>query len=196
MSQLAPLVAGLLVFFLGHALPRAFGIRERLVASVGENTYRGLHSLVSLMGLALIVHGFSVYRAAGYIPLWEVPRFFNHIAILLVWPAMILIAAAFLPGTIKAKAKHPLLAAVKLWALVHLVVNGDLGSVLLFGSFLVWAILTRIRLKRAGSGELLPGAEIVTPSKRNDILAVLIGTGLTLALVFGLHAKLIGVSIL
>lgn len=195
MSQLLPLLAGLVIFMTGHALPRWFGLREAMVARMGQGGYRAVHSLSSLVGLALIVYGYGFYRAQGYIPLWEVPRFFNHIAILLLWPAMILVAAAWLPGTISAKAKHPLLAAVKLWALVHLILNGDLGSLLLFGSFLALAVVTRIRLGRLGSGEALPGASSM-PSTRNDILAIVIGTLITGAMVMGLHRMLIGVSIL
>lgn len=195
MAQLAPLVLGLVVFLVSHALPRWFGIREALVARFGKVPYQAVHGVLSLLGLGLIIYGYGHYRASGYIPLWEVPRFFNHIAILLLWPAMILLFAAFLPGAIKAKVKHPMLAGVKLWALVHLVLNGDLGSVLLFGAFLFLAVITRIRLSRLGEAEVLPGAGQAT-SMRNDILAVVLGSALTGALVMGLHRILIGVSIL
>lgn len=195
MSHLLPLIAGLALFFASHALPRWFGLREAMVEKMGQGAYRVLHSLASVAGLGLIIYGYGAYRAQGYIPLWEVPRFFNHIAILLLWPAMILVAAAWLPGAISAKAKHPLLAAVKLWALVHLILNGDLGSLLLFGSFLALGIATRIRLKRLGTTEALPGA--ASPAApRHDIIAVLIGTLITAAMVMGLHRVLIGVSIL
>lgn len=195
MSQLLPLLAGLVLFLVGHALPRWFGLREAMISKMGQGTYRILHALVSLVAVALVIYGYGHYRAQGYIPLWAVPRFFNHIAILLLWPAMILVAAAWLPGTISAKAKHPLLVAVKLWALVHLILNGDLGSLALFGSFLALAVVTRIRLGRLGSSEALPGAAKV-PSARNDIIAVLIGSIITAAMVMGLHKALIGVSIL
>jgi uncharacterized membrane protein len=195
MSQLAPLVLGLVVFLVGHVVPRFGGIRENLVARWGQGAYRGLHSVLSLLGLGLIIYGYGAYRAQGYIPLWAVPRFFNHIAILLLWPAMILIAAAWLPGTISAKAKHPLLAGVKLWALVHLIINGDLGSLLLFGSFLAMAVVTRIRIGKQGGGERVPGA-LATPALRNDLAAIIIGTAISAAMIMGLHKYLIGVSIL
>ncbi len=195
MSQFAPLIAGLALFWGGHALPRWGGLRERMVARSSLGVYRGLHALVSLAALGLVVYGYGHYRALGYVPLWEVPRFFNHIAILFLWPAMILLAAAWLPGRIKAGAKHPLLVAVKLWALVHLVLNGDLGSLLLFGSFLAFAVLTRLRLRRLAAQEALPG-EGLAPGARNDILAVLSGSLITAALAMGLHETAIGVAIL
>lgn len=195
MAQLAPLVLGLVVFLVGHALPRWFGIREALVARFGKGPYQAVHGVLSVLGLGLIIWGYGHYRAGGYIPLWEVPRFFNHTAILMLWPAMILLFAAFLPGTIKAKAKHPMLIAVKLWAIVHLIINGDLGSLLLFGSFLFLAVATRIRLARLGESEVLPGAGQAA-STRNDILALVLGSALTGAMVMGLHKLLIGVSIL
>jgi uncharacterized membrane protein len=195
MSQLLPLLAGLVIFLSSHALPRWFGLRETMVEKMGQGPYRVLYSLASLGGLALVIYGYGHYRAQGYIPLWAVPRFFNHIAILLLWPAMILVAAAWLPGAISAKAKHPLLAAVKLWALVHLILNGDLGSILLFGAFLALAVITRVRLGRLATGEALPGASTV-PSTKNDVIAVLLGTLFTLAMVMGLHRMLIGVPVL
>jgi uncharacterized membrane protein len=189
------LVLGLALFILGHVVPRFAGIREALVARLGQGAYRGLHSVLSLLSLGLIIYGYGVYRAGGYIPLWAVPRFFNHIAILLLWPAMILLAAAWLPGTLSAKAKYPLLVAVKLWALVHLVLNGDLGSFILFASLLAMAVVTRIRIGKQGTGEHIPGA-FLPPSRRNDLLAVVIGTLITGAMIMGLHRYLIGVSVL
>jgi uncharacterized membrane protein len=196
MSTLAPLILGLVIFFGGHIVTRMGDTRARLIAKFGLNTYRGLYSLVAVLGLALIVHGFGVYRAAGMIPVWTPPRWMPHLVTLLMLFSMILLAAAYLPGRIKARAKHPMLAAVKIWALAHLLANGDLGSILLFGSFLAWAVVTRIMLKRAGGGELIPGAGATIGPVRNDILAVLIGAALTIAFITGLHKFLIGVAIL
>lgn len=191
MSSLNALVAGLAIFLGGHVLTRLGGIRQGLVERFGPNLYRALYSLVALMGFALIIHGFASYRAAGYIPVWEPPRFLAHLAVLLVWPAFILLAATYLPGLIKAKAKHPMLAAVKLWATAHLLANGDLGSILLFGSFLAWAVYARIALKRAGAETMPAPAGFV----RNDWIAIAIGTAAAAAFIFGLHRKLIGVGI-
>lgn len=191
MAALNGLVAGLVIFLGGHLVSRFTGLRQALVSRFGPNLYRSLYSLVAVMGFALIIHGFGVYRAAGYIPVWEPPRFLSHLSVLLVWPAFILLAATYLPGLIKAKAKHPMLAAVKLWATAHLLANGDLGSILLFGSFLGWAVYARIALKRAGA------ATMPAPSgfTRNDVIAVVVGTLVALVFMFGLHRTLIGVGI-
>ncbi len=196
MTTLLPLVLGLVVFIGMHIVTRMAGMRERLVAHFGINMYRSLYSLVALMGLGLIAHGYKVYRAAGYIPVWEPPRGLSHLAILLVWPAMVLLAATYLPGAIKARAKHPMLLAVKIWATAHLLANGDLGSIVLFGSLLAWAVYARIALKRAAGQELVPGAETIAGSRRNDFIALGVGTAATALFIMGLHRYLIGVPVL
>jgi uncharacterized membrane protein len=113
---------------------------------------------------------------------------------------MVLLAAAYLPGKIKARAKHPMLLAVKIWATAHLLANGDLGSILLFGAFLGWAVYARIALKRAAAVENIPGqnlsgVDLVAGSGRNDLIAVAIGTVATVVFVLWLHKFLIGVAI-
>lgn len=196
MSKLVPLVLGLAVFLGSHIVTRLRGIRADLVTRFGENVYRGLYSLVSLMGLALIAHGFGVYRASGMIPVWDPPRGMNHLTIVLMWISFVLLSATYLPGGIKARTRHPMLTAVKVWAFAHLLANGDLGSILLFGSFLAWAVYARIALKRAATVEVVPGAAMLASSRRNDMLALLIGSAATLAFVMGVHKYLIGVAIL
>ena len=118
----------------------------------GEGPDKGLDPLVSLLGVVLIAVGFGRYRAAGYIPVWDPPTWTRHLALLLVWFAFVSVAAAYLPGRIKARLKHPMLTGVKIWALAHLLANGDLGSILLFGAILVWAVLARISAKRRDEG--------------------------------------------
>lgn len=196
MSKLVPLVLGLVIFLGCHIVTRMPGVRASLIAKNGEKLYRALYSLVALMGLALIVHGFGVYRASGMIPVWDPPRWMPHLVILLMWPAMILLAATYLPGAIKAKVKHPMITAVKIWALAHLLANGDLGSIILFGAFLGWAVFARISLKRSAGAETVPGADMLAGSRRNDLLAVVIGTALTALFVLWLHKILIGVAII
>ncbi len=191
MASVGALIIGLVIFLGGHIVTRLTGIRQRLVDHFGPNMYRALYSLVALMGVAMIAHGFGVYRAAGYIPVWTPPRFLSHIAVLLIIPAFILLAATYLPGLIKAKAKHPMLAGVKLWATGHLLANGDLGSILLFGSFLAWAVYARIALKRAGA----PTYPAPSGMVRNDWIAIGIGTLVAALFIMGLHRKLIGVGI-
>jgi uncharacterized membrane protein len=190
------LILGLLLFLGIHALSMARRQRASLIARIGEGPYKGLYSLVSLLGIVLIAVGFGRYRAAGYIPVWDPPTWTRHLALLLVWLAFICVAAAYLPGRIKARLKHPMLTGVKIWALAHLLVNGDLGSILLFGSILVWAVLARISAKRRDEGPP-HGAPATQPAGfRNDALAVVIGTVAYVAFVLWLHPLLIGVAVL
>ena len=122
--------------------------RAALIARIGEGPYKVAYSLVSLVGIVLIGYGFARYRAAGMIDVWDPPRWLRHVNNLLLWPAFVCIAAAYIPGDIKRVLKHPMLVGIKLWAFGHLLANGDLGSIILFGSFLAWAVYDRITLKR------------------------------------------------
>lgn len=196
MTKLIPLLLGLVIFLGMHAFSRNRAARANLIASKGEAFYKMFYSLVSLLGFALIVYGFSFYRSQGMIPVWNPPRGLGHLALLLVWPAFILMAAAYLPGKIKARAKHPMLAAVKLWAFGHLLANGDLGSILLFGTFLAWAVYARIALKKAERAEGAGAAAAVAGSPRNDLIAIIVGTAAAAAFVLWLHTLLIGVAII
>ncbi len=96
----------------------------------------------------LIAYGFAAYRAAGMITLWYPPAWTRHIVVALMWPASIMVVAAYIPGNIKRVLKHPMLVGVKTWAFAHLCANGDLGGIILFGSVLAWAVYDRITLKR------------------------------------------------
>jgi uncharacterized membrane protein len=196
MSNLILLVLGLVLFIGGHAVTRMQGMRARLIARWGQNTYRLGYSVVAITGFVLIVYGFASYRAAGMIPVWNSPRWMAHLVIPLMWVSLILLTATYLPGRIKAKARHPMLLAVKIWAFTHLLANGDLGSILLFGAFLGWAVYARIALKRAAAIEGAPGAGMVAGSARNDALALLIGSVATALFVLWLHKLLIGVAII
>ncbi len=189
------LILGLVLFIGTHAFTMARGPRGRLRARLGEGPYKGLYSLLSLAGIVLVSVGYGAYRAGGYVPLWDPPVWTRHLALLLVLIAFICFVAAYLPGHIKARLKHPMLAGVKIWALAHLLANGDLGSILLFGSFLVWAVLARISVKRRDVAAQ-HGGTAASAGWRNDILAVAIGAGVYLAFVFWLHPWLIGVPVL
>lgn len=142
------LIAGLVLFLGVHTLTTLREMRAGLVERLGPGLYKGIYSLVSLIGFVLIVLGYKAYRAAGYIDVWTPPTGMRHLTILLMWPAMICLVAAYVPGEIKRRLKHPMLVAVKIWALAHLLSNGDLGSIILFGSFLGWAVYDRISVKR------------------------------------------------
>ncbi len=189
------LVLGLIVFLGMHAFSMARSSRAVLISRIGEGPYKGLYSLVALGGLALIVVGYGQYRASGYIPVWDPPVWTRHLALLLVWIAFICIAAAYLPGRIKRGLKHPMLAGVKIWAFAHLLANGDLGSILLFGSILAWAVVARISLKRRDVAAQ-HGGTAEPAGLRNDALAVGIGTAAYLIFAFWLHPLLIGVPVL
>lgn len=188
------LVLGLIVFLGTHVFTMARGKRADVIAKIGEGPYKGLYSLASLAGLVLIVIGFGQYRQGGYIPVWEPPVWTRHLSLLLVWISFICLAAAYLPGRIKLRLKHPMLAGVKIWAFAHLISNGDLGSILLFGSLLAWAVVARISAKHRDEA-VQHGASSVPEGWRNDLLAVVIGTLAYLTFAFWLHSLLIGVPV-
>lgn len=166
--------------------------RNRLVQRLGEGPWKGVYSLVSLAGFVLIVMGYGAARDAPVL-LYTLPNGFRHLAALLMLPVFVLLLAAYLPGRIQRTARHPMLLAVKLWALAHLLANGTLADVLLFGGFLAWAVVDRISVKkRAAAGLLRPGPTL-PGSKANDAIALVGGLGLYVLFVVWAHAWLIGV---
>jgi uncharacterized membrane protein len=189
------LILGLAIFLGTHAFTMARGPRGRLIERIGIGPYRGLYSLVALLGVVLIAVGFGRYHANDWIDVWSPPVWTRHLALVLVWLAFIAMAAAYLPGWIKARLKHPMLAGVKIWAAAHLLANGDFGSILLFGSILAWAVLARISVKRRDEARD-HGGEAASPAAwLNDALAVAIGTGAFLVFAIWLHPLLIGVAV-
>lgn len=187
---LAVEILGLVIFLGAHVFVTMRNERAVLVARLGEWPYRGLFSLVSIIGIVLIGYGFALYRATGPIAVWYPPAWTRHIVEALMWPASIMVVAAYIPGNIKRTLKHPMLAGVKTWAFAHLCANGDLGGVVLFGSVLAWAVYDRITLKRRSDS----GApSIPVGGGRNDIIAIVVGTILYLALGFVFHPIVIGV---
>jgi uncharacterized membrane protein len=182
-----------LVLFLGiHALATQRELRARLIASTGEGGYKIGFALASVAGLALIVWGFAQYRATGWIDVWTPPKALKHLTVALMLPAVILVVAAYIRGRIYTAVKHPMLTGVKLWAAAHLLANGDLGSIILFGSFLGWAVFDRISLKRRAD----PGAPpIQVGGPGNDLIAVAVGIVAYLALGFAFHPVVIGVPV-
>lgn len=190
---LAVMILGLVLFLGAHTLTTQRDLRARLVASMGDGGYKIGYSLVSLAGLALIVWGFAHYRSSEWVNLWTPPRALKHLNILLMLPATILVVAAYIRGRIYATVKHPMLAGVKLWAFGHLLANGDLGGIILFGSFLGWAVFDRISLKRRAD----PGAPpIPVGGIGNDLIAVAVGVVAYLALAFAFHPVVIGVPVM
>jgi uncharacterized membrane protein len=186
------MVAGLVLFLGIHLVTTRRDLRARLIASWGEGSYKIGFSLVSAAGLALIVWGFATYRATGWIDVWSPPRMMKHITEALMLPAVILVVASYIRGRIYATLKHPMLAGVKLWAFAHLLANGDLGSIILFGSVLAWAVIDRISLKHRADAGAPP---IPVDGVRNDAIAVVVGVVAYLALGALFHPYVIGVPV-
>lgn len=187
---LAVLVLGLVLFIGSHVFITMRDRRADAIARFGEGGYKGAIGLLSFAGIGAMAWGFAEYRAEGeWVELWNPPVWTQHLAALLMWPAVVMVTATYVPGNIKRVLKHPMLSGIKLWAVAHLMSNGDLGSVLLFGGFLGWAVFDRITLKRRTDPG---GPPIPVGGRRNDILAVVIGTILYLALAFVFHPLVIG----
>lgn len=184
------LILGLVLFLGAHTFTTMRGARAAAIGRLGEGAYKGLYSVVSAAGLVLIVIGFGSYRSVGYIQVWTPPRaIFHPIALVLLWFAFVALAAAYAPPSrIKAVLRHPMLVGVKAWALSHLLVNGDLGSILLFGGLLAWAVYDRVALKRRNDADAAPAGWSM-----NDALVVAIGTA-AYVLMFWLHDSVIGVT--
>ncbi|WP_371877313.1 NnrU family protein [Alsobacter ponti] len=188
------LIAGLILLLGVHVLTTLRPLRAQLVGRLGEGLYKGLYSLASLLGLLLIVFGYKAYRASGYIDVWSPPLGMRHLVILLMWFAMVALVAAYAPPSrIKRALKHPMLVGVKIWALAHLLANGDLGSIVLFGSVLAWAVYDRISLKRREPTEGAPA--LAQGSAKNDVIVVAVGTVVWVAVIW-LHPYLIGVPVI
>jgi len=187
---LALLVLGLAVFMASHVFTTFRPSRAAMVGRMGESGYKIAYSLVSLTGLVLIGYGYALYRASGWVDVWHPPAWTRHVTVALVWPAIICVTAAYIPGRIKTALKHPMLVGIKLWALAHLISNGDLGSIILFGSFLAYAVFDRISLKRRTDAG---GPPIPVGGVRNDAVAVVAGTIIYLLLGWLFHPYVIGV---
>ena len=189
---LAVMILGLVLFLGVHTLPAQRELRTRAIAVMGEGSYKLVYALISVLGIALIAWGFAHYRATGWVDIWNPPKALKHITLALMLPAVILVVAAFLRGHIYTTLKHPMLAGVKLWAAAHLLANGDLGSIVLFGSFLGWAVFDRISLKRRTDAG---GPPIPVGGWGNDMIAVAVGIVVYLALAFAFHPVVIGVPV-
>jgi len=183
-----------LVLFLGvHSVSIAApGWREAQVARRGDRSWKGLYAAVSGIGLVLLVVGYGMARREPVV-LYSPPTGLRHLALLLMVPVFPLLLAAYLPGRIRSVTKHPMLLAVKVWATAHLIANGTLVDVVLFGSFLAWAVADRISLKRRSLQEAHEPAES-KGGKYNDAAAVVVGLAIYVLFLFWAHRWLIGAS--
>ncbi|HWI10404.1 MAG TPA: NnrU family protein [Burkholderiaceae bacterium] len=180
-----------LVLFLGiHSVAIVAPAWRDAQAARHERVWKGVYALLSIAGFALLIYGYGVARQTPAV-LWTPPAAMRHIALLLMLPVFPLLLAAYLPGRIKTATKHPMLLAVKLWATAHLLANGTLVDVILFGAFLVWAVLDRIAVKRRAVPRAIPGAP---PSALNDAIALVGGLAIYAAFLAGVHRWMIGVS--
>jgi len=188
------LILGLLVFIGVHLVPTSQSARQSLAGKLGEDQYKIAFSVASFIGFALIVWGFGLARHSGAnVQIWTPPTWTKHIAFALMWPAFVLLVSAYVPSHIRDKAKHPMLAAIKVWALAHLIANGDLAGVLLFAAFLAWAVYDRISVKkRAALGPL--GTR--HGGLAQDAIVVAVGTLAYLAMLVWGHPWLIGVRLI
>lgn len=191
MDPIAALILGLFVFLASHSI-RIFadGWRTAMVGRLGLLGWKALIAVVSLAGFALLVWGYGASRAAPTV-LWLPPLWTRHLAALLTLPALILLVAAYVPGNrFKTLVGHPMVAGTKVWALAHLLANGNLADVLLFGSFLTWAVLSfsASRRRDRSEGRRYPAG----PGWRTAVTAV-VGVAAWALFATVLHGPLIGV---
>jgi uncharacterized membrane protein len=183
------LIVGLVIFLGVHSIAIvAPAAREGARARLGEGAWKGSYGLVSLLGFGLILYGYHLARQTPVL-LYSPPGWMRHVTFLFMLPVFPLLFAAYLPGRIKTAMKHPMLVAVKCWAFGHLLANGLLSDVLLFGGFLAWAVADRISLKRRT--QVIATAP---PGRFNDAIALILGLAVYFVFIFWAHVRLFGVS--
>jgi uncharacterized membrane protein len=186
----AYLLAGLVLFLGVHSTSIiAPAWRDSMAARLGEQPWKALYSVASIAGFVLLLWGYGQARL-DTVPLYDPPTWLRHIAAILMVPVFPLLLAAYFPGRIKAAAQHPMLTAVKLWAVAHLLANGTLADVLLFGGFLAWAVADRISLKR----RTVRPVRALRERRFNDLIVVVAGFALYVWFIAWAHARLFGVS--
>ncbi len=188
---LTVLVLGLAVFVASHLMVTFRGARAAAIARLGKPVYHTISGLLSLVAVALIAWGYADYRATAWTQLWSPPPFMRHITLGLMLIAVIVLVAWLVPSHIRAWSRFPLILAVKIWAFAHLLVNGDLGSMIMFGALLAWTVYARVAARHR--------ADVVPPvapkSWLNDVVVVIAGIALYLVLGFWFHPHVIGVPV-
>ncbi|UZE96072.1 NnrU family protein [Alkalimarinus alittae] len=180
------LIIGLSIFFLIHLLPTNPTLRSILIRTFGELSYKAVFSVVSLVGFSLMIYG--KYQAE-FVSVWHPPAMLAVVTKLVMLPAMVLLVAAYLPSNIKKHTRHPMLLGVSLWAGGHLLINGDMASILLFGGFLMYAVIDSTSVNARGVT-----LQVETKPLWNDVIVLILG-GLMYALLGMFHQNLFGVSI-
>ncbi len=185
------LIIGLALFLGAHSVSIVNEAwRDGVVERIGKERWQGLYSLVALPGFILIIYGFGLARQEPVL-LYVPPMWLRNIGLVLMVPVFVLFLAPYFPGRIKTTARHPMLLATKLWALSHLFANGTLADVVLFGSFIAWAGMDRVSLRRR-EPRAVTGAP---PSKWNDLIVLVLGLVIYAIFVGGAHLRLIGVPV-
>jgi uncharacterized membrane protein len=184
------LLMGLVIFIGTHLITTFTGMRASLIARWGEATYKGLYSVAAAIGFGLIIYG---YARAPYIPVWDPPVWARHITFLLMLPVFPLLFAAYIPGQIKRFVPHPMLLAIKLWAVAHLITKGTAAAMLLYAAILAWAVYDLISVKRRERAGLVA---IRTGPFLNDVMAVGVGLVAYFYMLYWGHWKLFGVPVL
>ncbi len=185
------LLLGLAIFLGVHAISIVNDPwRNRMAGKIGEWQWKALYSLVAIAGFVLIVWGYALARQAPVV-LYTPPAWLDFVAMILLVPVFPLLLATYLPGRIQTATRHPMLVATMLWAVAHLLANGMLADVLLFGAFLVWAVVDRISMNHRTQRPI----PRTPPSRANDVIAVVGGLVLYAAFLLWLHGWLIGVSL-
>ncbi|MDO8534329.1 MAG: NnrU family protein [Xanthobacteraceae bacterium] len=185
------MLAGLFVFIAAHGFTTLRGPRTAVIARIGEGPYKILYALVSIAGVLMIGYGFGAWRARGPVELWYPPVWTRHIAMALMLFASIAMVATYAPGRIKAALKHPMLVAVKAWAVAHLLANGDFATIVLAVVVLAWAVFARISMKWRE-----PAAPVAATGWIGDAVALVGGLALYAFLAYLLHPYVIGVPVL
>ena len=196
---MAILICGLVIFMGVHAVPMFPSLRSGWVQKLGATWYSLTFSAASLLGFILIVSGYGTLQTAGSgnPEIWSPPVWTRHLTLLLMIPALILLAAAYIPSRIRDAVGHPMLAAIKIWALAHLNANGDLASIILFGSFLIFAVVDRISVKRRGPQAATRGPMGErTGGLAGDVTVLAVGVGAYVFMMMVGHDWLIGIPLI
>jgi uncharacterized membrane protein len=193
------LILGLILFLGAHSVRiLADGWRDQTIAAYGEKAFKGVYTLVAILGFYLLVVGYGEARLQP-LALWNPPIFTKHISMLLMLLSSILLIATYIPRNhFKMRLKHPMVLSVKVWALSHLLANGNLADLVLFGSFLIWAVLNfrsarardRAHVENSDANE----GDLRKPNLLATLIALFGGMGVWAVITFVLHAKVVGVA--